>query len=146
MSLETQRIIKLVPLALLLFSQLSHNGNPLGTNAMLRTLLDANPRWCNAANVVCTLTSSSRLLGHQQQRQEGCNGNDKAEAEGEGKGEEEREGGQWRRRYAMLLRCMILIFNGHFALRPGMLSMQQLCNAAWSIVQHVGWLPLESMQ
>ncbi len=113
---------------------------------MLRTLLDTNPRLCNAANVVWALTLSSRLLGHQQQHQGGCNDNDEAKAEWEGKGEEEREGGQWHQRYATLLTCTILIFNEHFALHLGVLSAQQLCNAAWLITRHVVLLPLESMR
>jgi hypothetical protein len=108
---------------------------------VLCALLDANPQSCNSANVVCTLMSSSRLLGRQQQRQGGCDDNNKAKAEGERKGEEEREGGQLRRHYAMLLTCTILIFNEHFTSRPGVLSAQQLCNAAWSITRHVGCRP-----
>ncbi len=112
---------------------------------MLCTLLDANPWSCNAANVVCTLTSSLRLLGHQQRRGGGCDNNDKAKAKGEGKGEEEREGGRWRQRYVTSLTCTILIFNEHFASHLGMLSAQQLCNAAWLIARHIGSLPLELM-
>jgi hypothetical protein len=129
-SLETQCIIKLVTLASLLSSRLPHNGNPSGADTVLHALLDANPRSCNAANVVCALTSSSRLLGRQQQCQGGCNDDDEAKAEGEGKGEEEREGGQRRRRYTMSLTRTILIFNEHFASRPGVSSARQLCNAA----------------
>jgi hypothetical protein len=121
-SLETQRIIKLVALALLLSSWLPHNGNPLGADAVLRALLDANPRSCNAANTVCALMSSLRLLGRQRQCWGGCNDNDKAEAKGEGKGEEEREGGQWRQCYTTSLMRTILIFNKHFASRLGMSS------------------------
>jgi hypothetical protein len=146
LSLKMQCIIKLVALALLLSSQLPCNGNPLGAGAVLHALLDANPRSCNAANAVCALTLSSRLLGRQQRRWGGCNNDDKAEAEGEGKGEEEREGGQWCQRYATSLMRMILIFNEHFASPPGMSSAQQLCNAAWLIVGHVRLLPLELMQ
>ena len=93
MSLETQRIIKLVALALLSSSWLLRDGDPSGADAGLRVLLDANPRSCNAANVVCALMLSLRVLGHQQRRRGGCNDDNKAEAEGEGKGEEEREGG-----------------------------------------------------
>ncbi len=63
-SLETQRIIKLVALALLSSSQSPRDGNPLGANAVLSALLDTNPRSCNAANILCALTSSLRLLGH----------------------------------------------------------------------------------
>jgi hypothetical protein len=91
---------------------------------VLRALLDANPWSCNAAKVVCVVTSSLRLLGRQQQCWGGCNDNDEAEAKREGKGEEEREVGQWRQRYAMSLTRMILIFNKHFALRLGMSSAQ----------------------
>jgi hypothetical protein len=60
--LEMQRIIKLVALASLLPSRLPRNSNPSGANAVLRALLDANPRLCNATNVVYALTSSSTLL------------------------------------------------------------------------------------
>ncbi len=63
-SLETQHIIKLVALALSLSSRLPRNGDLSGADAMLRALLDTNRRSCNAANVVCMLTSSSRLLGN----------------------------------------------------------------------------------
>jgi hypothetical protein len=66
LSLETQRIIKLVALASLSSSRSPRNGNLAGDDTMLCALLDANPRSCNAANVVCTLTLSLRLLGHQQ--------------------------------------------------------------------------------
>jgi hypothetical protein len=65
-SLKTQRIIKLVASALLSSSRLPRNGNPLGANAMLRALLDANPHSCNATNAMCALMLSSRLLGRQQ--------------------------------------------------------------------------------
>jgi hypothetical protein len=64
LSLETQLIIKLVALALLSSSWSPRDGDPSGADAVLRALLDANPQSCNAANVVCTLTSSSRLLVH----------------------------------------------------------------------------------
>ncbi len=63
LSLKTQHIIKLVALALLASSWLPRDGDPLGDDPVLRTLLDANPRSCNAANVLCALTLSSRLLG-----------------------------------------------------------------------------------
>jgi hypothetical protein len=43
-SLEMQRIIKLVALALLSSSRLPRDGNPSGANAVLHALLDANPR------------------------------------------------------------------------------------------------------
>jgi hypothetical protein len=145
-SLETQRIIKFVASASSSSSWSPRDGNPLGANAMLCALLDANPRLCNAANVVCALTSSSRLLGRQRQCRGGCDDNDEAEAEGEGKGEEEREGGRRRQRYATSLMRTILIFNKHFTSRPGVSSAQQLCNAAWSIARHVRLLPLELMQ
>jgi hypothetical protein len=62
LSLEVQRIIKLVALASLLPSRLPRNSNPSRADAVLRALLDANPRSCNATNVVCALTSSSKLL------------------------------------------------------------------------------------
>ncbi len=94
--LKMQRIIKLVASASLSSSRLPRDGDPSGADAMLRTLLDANPRLCNATNIVCALTLSSRLLGRQQQRRGGRNNNYEAKAKGEGQGEEEREGGQWR--------------------------------------------------
>jgi hypothetical protein len=62
---EMQRIIKLVALVSSLSSWSPHDGDPLGADAVLCALLDANPWSCSAANVVCALTSSSRLLGHR---------------------------------------------------------------------------------
>ena len=64
-SLETQRKIKLAATA---SSSSYHNGNGDDTdddvscrnaNDILMALLDADPRKCNAANVVCALTLSS---------------------------------------------------------------------------------------
>ena len=95
-------------------SCLPYDGNPLGADAVLRALLDANPRSCNAANVLCVLTLSSRLLSCQLRRQRGWDNNDKAKAEGEGKVEEEREEGQGCQCYGTLLTCTILIFNKQF--------------------------------
>ncbi len=63
LSLEMQRIIKLVALASSSSSRSPRDGDPSGADAVLRALLDANPRSCNAANILCALTLSLRLLG-----------------------------------------------------------------------------------
>jgi hypothetical protein len=62
LSLETQCIIKLVNSALLSSYRSPRNGDQSGADAVLHGLLDANPRSCNAANVVCALMLSLRLL------------------------------------------------------------------------------------
>ena len=115
-SLETQRRIKL--------SAETRSSPPSSSpsaraNSVLRAFLDADPRECNAANVVCALTLSSKLLGRR-----GGRGSD-------------RGGGRWdydddeeEGEYEVSMWRMVSILVAHFASRPGGLSPWQLCNAA----------------
>ncbi|KAL9183967.1 hypothetical protein ACHAXT_002053 [Thalassiosira profunda] len=92
-----------------------HHDSVTTAQAVLDTLLDAPPEECNAANVVCALTLSSKVLG----RRGGGNGS---------------SSGAKDSLQAKLLRTIAILRQ---LVDANKLSPRQLCNAAWGLAKHV---------
>jgi hypothetical protein len=133
-SLETQRRIKLAASSALLSlddDEDEHDVACCNANDVLLTLLDADPRECNAVIVVCALTLSSKMLVRREKRHH----HPHHPRHWEGVGGMQCGGGG--RTYVTSLIRTLRILDKQYASRSGALSFRQLCNAAWSIAQHL---------
>jgi hypothetical protein len=132
--LETQRRIKLA--ASSASSSLDDDEDEYdvacrNANDVLLALLDADPRECKAVIVVCALTLSSKMLVRQEKRHP----HPHHPRHREGVGAMRRGGGG--RPYVTSLIRTLRVLDERYASRSGALSFRQLCNAAWSIAQHL---------
>ncbi|KAL7534076.1 hypothetical protein ACHAWF_004712 [Thalassiosira exigua] len=127
-SLRTQRRIRYATSHVA--SRRDPSATPVATAvAVLRTLLDAGPRRCNAANVVFALTSSAKALGRGRGTGNGNGGG----VGGRGGGSGDDASREVLRR--SLTRTLAALA---FLVDEGKLTPRQLCNAAWGIARHVG--------
>lgn len=118
-SLRTQRKIQ----AAATKSKGSTNNPVQSAHAVLKTLLNAPPTECNAANIVCALTLSSKTL---TQRRRGSWNN-----QSQSPSAEQDESLSFQRSLMKTLDILQMLV----ARRK--LAPRQLCNAAWAIAKHV---------
>jgi len=126
-SLKTQR--KIQSAAADARSRGSTTSDPVdAAHAVLKTLLNAPPTECNAANIVCALTLSSKTLNH---RGSGRGGNNNRHDAHQSPPLAEDESSAFQKSLMKTLDILQLLVT------HGKLTPRQLCNAAWAIAKHV---------